>query len=69
MIPGAAAAAETLDLLVAQRPGAPHPDRQSEEQARLTSERESLRNSLLAALSHDLRTPLTAVLFWPGQKF
>ncbi|PLK81154.1 two-component system sensor histidine kinase KdbD, partial [Klebsiella pneumoniae] len=34
----------------------------SEEQARLTSERESLRNSLLAALSHDLRTPLT-VLF------
>lgn len=34
----------------------------SEEQARLTSERESLRNSLLAALSHDLRTPLT-ILF------
>ena len=34
----------------------------SEEQARLTSERESLRNSLLAALSHDLRTTLT-VLF------
>lgn len=34
----------------------------SEEQARLSSERESLRNSLLAALSHDLRTPLT-VLF------
>ena len=34
----------------------------SEEQARLNSERESLRNSLLAALSHDLRTPLT-VLF------
>jgi two-component system sensor histidine kinase KdpD len=34
----------------------------SEEQARLASERESLRNSLLAALSHDLRTPLT-VLF------
>ena len=34
----------------------------SEEQARLTSEREQLRNSLLAALSHDLRTPLT-VLF------
>ncbi|MCP6484323.1 two-component system sensor histidine kinase KdbD, partial [Klebsiella pneumoniae] len=33
-----------------------------EEQARLTRERESLRNSLLAALSHDLRTPLT-VLF------
>jgi two-component system sensor histidine kinase KdpD len=34
----------------------------SEEQARFNSERESLRNSLLAALSHDLRTPLT-VLF------
>ncbi|WP_155514979.1 DUF4118 domain-containing protein, partial [Citrobacter amalonaticus] len=34
----------------------------SEEQARLASERESLRNALLAALSHDLRTPLT-VLF------
>ncbi|MGL5700069.1 MAG: ATP-binding protein, partial [Kluyvera sp.] len=34
----------------------------SEEQSRLISERESLRNSLLAALSHDLRTPLT-VLF------
>ncbi|WP_420704028.1 two-component system sensor histidine kinase KdpD [Citrobacter amalonaticus] len=34
----------------------------SEEQARLAGERESLRNDLLAALSHDLRTPLT-VLF------
>ena len=34
----------------------------SEQQARLNSEREQLRNSLLAALSHDLRTPLT-VLF------
>jgi two-component system sensor histidine kinase KdpD len=34
----------------------------SEEQARITSEREQVRNSLLAALSHDLRTPLT-VLF------
>ncbi|AVR03407.1 two-component system sensor histidine kinase KdpD [Pluralibacter gergoviae] len=34
----------------------------SEEQARLASERESVRNALLAALSHDLRTPLT-VLF------
>ncbi|ECT7399961.1 two-component system sensor histidine kinase KdpD [Salmonella enterica] len=34
----------------------------SEEQARLASERESIRNALLAALSHDLRTPLT-VLF------
>ncbi|WP_147197723.1 two-component system sensor histidine kinase KdpD [Pantoea sp. CCBC3-3-1] len=33
-----------------------------EEQSRLASEREQLRNSLLAALSHDLRTPLT-VLF------
>ncbi|WP_058911744.1 two-component system sensor histidine kinase KdpD [Entomohabitans teleogrylli] len=35
---------------------------ESEEQARLASEREQVRNSLLAALSHDLRTPLT-VLF------
>lgn len=34
----------------------------SEQQARLNGEREQLRNSLLAALSHDLRTPLT-VLF------
>lgn len=34
----------------------------SEELSRLSSEREQLRNSLLAALSHDLRTPLT-VLF------
>ena len=34
----------------------------SEQQSRLASERESLRNALLAALSHDLRTPLT-VLF------
>lgn len=34
----------------------------SEEQARLASERERLRNDLLAALLHDLRTPLT-VLF------
>ncbi|WP_380178644.1 two-component system sensor histidine kinase KdpD [Kalamiella sp. sgz302252] len=34
----------------------------SEEQARVVSEREQLRHSLLAALSHDLRTPLT-VLF------
>ena len=34
----------------------------SEEQSRLASERESLRNALLSALSHDLRTPLT-VLF------
>lgn len=34
----------------------------SEELARFASERESIRNALLAALSHDLRTPLT-VLF------
>ncbi len=33
-----------------------------EQQSRLVAEREELRNSLLAALSHDLRTPLT-VLF------
>lgn len=34
----------------------------SEEQARIASEREQIRNALLSALSHDLRTPLT-VLF------
>ncbi|WP_413731697.1 two-component system sensor histidine kinase KdpD [Sodalis sp. RH20] len=34
----------------------------SEEHARLAAEREELRNALLSALSHDLRTPLT-VLF------
>ncbi|EGM8444689.1 sensor histidine kinase [Escherichia coli] len=34
----------------------------SEEQSRMASEREQIRNALLAALSHDLRTPLT-VLF------
>ncbi|MEY8711219.1 two-component system sensor histidine kinase KdbD [Mangrovibacter phragmitis] len=34
----------------------------SEEQARVAGERERIRNTLLAALSHDLRTPLT-VLF------
>lgn len=34
----------------------------SEQQSRLVAEQEELRNSLLAALSHDLRTPLT-VLF------
>ncbi|AWH88447.1 two-component system sensor histidine kinase KdpD [Limnobaculum parvum] len=32
------------------------------EEAKLSSEREQLRNSLLAALSHDLRTPLTVLL-------
>ncbi|MEM6161479.1 two-component system sensor histidine kinase KdpD [Erwinia sp. P6884] len=35
---------------------------QREQHSRLAAEREELRNSLLAALSHDLRTPLT-VLF------
>lgn len=34
---------------------------QSAEKARLDSEREQLRNSLLSALSHDLRTPLTVL--------
>ncbi len=33
----------------------------SEQQARLNSEREQLRNAFLAALSHDLRTPLTVL--------
>nr|MBA2817357.1 Sensor protein KdpD [Candidatus Pantoea persica] len=35
---------------------------QSEASSRLAAEREQLRNMLLSALSHDLRTPLT-VLF------
>ncbi|WP_140920220.1 two-component system sensor histidine kinase KdpD [Limnobaculum xujianqingii] len=35
---------------------------QTAEEAKLSSEREQLRNSLLAALSHDLRTPLTVLL-------
>lgn len=47
----------------------------SEEQARFASERESIRNALLAALSHDLRTPLTVLfgqaeiltLIWPAR--
>lgn len=34
----------------------------SEKQARMAGEREQIRNALLAALLHDLRTPLT-VLF------
>ncbi|WLI78324.1 two-component system sensor histidine kinase KdpD [Kosakonia sp. H02] len=61
MIPEQQRLLETFTLLVANAL-----ERQalatSEEQARLASERESIRNSLLAALSHDLRTPLT-VLF------
>ncbi|MEQ4453107.1 two-component system sensor histidine kinase KdpD [Kosakonia sp. YIM B13605] len=61
MIPEQQRLLETFTLLVASAL-----ERQalatSEEQARLASERESIRNSLLAALSHDLRTPLT-VLF------
>ena len=61
MIPEQQRLLETFTLLVANAL-----ERQAlatrEEQARLASERESLRNSLLAALSHDLRTPLT-VLF------
>lgn len=61
MIPEQQRLLETFTLLVASAL-----ERQalttSEELARLASERESIRNSLLAALSHDLRTPLT-VLF------
>ena len=33
----------------------------SEEETRLTAERERLRNNLLRSISHDLRTPLAAV--------
>ncbi|XTZ37260.1 two-component system sensor histidine kinase KdpD [Salmonella enterica] len=61
MIPEQQRLLETFTLLVASAL-----ERQalaaSEEQARLASERESIRNALLAALSHDLRTPLT-ILF------
>ncbi len=61
MIPEQQRLLETFTLLIASTL-----ERQSlissEQQARLNSEREQLRNSLLAALSHDLRTPLT-VLF------
>jgi len=61
MVPEQQRLLETFTLLVASAL-----ERQalisSEEQARFASERESIRNSLLAALSHDLRTPLT-VLF------
>ncbi len=61
MVPEQQRLLETFTLLVASAL-----ERQSlitsEQQARFASERESIRNSLLAALSHDLRTPLT-VLF------
>ncbi|MGK9172294.1 two-component system sensor histidine kinase KdpD [Yokenella regensburgei] len=61
MVPEQQRLLETFTLLVASAL-----ERQalitSEEQARFASERESIRNALLAALSHDLRTPLT-VLF------
>jgi len=61
MVPEQQRLLETFTLLVASAL-----ERQalisSEEQARFASERESIRHSLLAALSHDLRTPLT-VLF------
>jgi len=61
MIPEQQRLLETFALLVASAL-AHRALATSEEQARLTSERESVRNALLAALSHDLRTPLT-VLF------
>jgi two-component system sensor histidine kinase KdpD len=61
MVPEQQRLLETFTLLVASAL-----ERQalitSEQQARFASERESIRNSLLAALSHDLRTPLT-ILF------
>lgn len=61
MIPEQQRLLETFTLLVASAL-AHQALAASEEQARLASERESVRNALLAALSHDLRTPLT-VLF------
>ncbi|WNN45612.1 MULTISPECIES: two-component system sensor histidine kinase KdpD [Winslowiella] len=61
MIPEQQRLIETVIVLIAsalERLALTH----SEEQARFSAESEQLRNSLLAALSHDLRTPLT-VLF------
>lgn len=61
MIPEQQRLLETLTLLIASAI-----ERQalilSEAQARIISEREQVRHSLLAALSHDLRTPLTVLL-------
>ncbi|ARU93328.1 two-component system sensor histidine kinase KdpD [Tatumella citrea] len=58
MIPEQQRLMETFSMLIA---GALERQRllSSEQQARLNSEREQLRNAFLAALSHDLRTPLT----------
>ncbi|MFO6485133.1 histidine kinase dimerization/phospho-acceptor domain-containing protein [Escherichia coli] len=61
MIPEQQRLLETFTLLVANAFRA-RTLTASEEQARMASEREQIRNALLAALSHDLRTPLT-VLF------
>ncbi|MFC3394946.1 two-component system sensor histidine kinase KdpD [Brenneria rubrifaciens] len=61
MIPEQQRLLETFTVLIANALERLHLMR-STENARLDAEREQLRNSLLAALSHDLRTPLT-VLF------
>ncbi|UVO09639.1 two-component system sensor histidine kinase KdpD [Pectobacterium polonicum] len=61
MIPEQQRLLETFTVLIANALERLHL-MQSTENARLDAEREQLRNSLLAALSHDLRTPLT-VLF------
>ncbi|MGK7503409.1 histidine kinase dimerization/phospho-acceptor domain-containing protein, partial [Salmonella enterica] len=61
MVPEQQRLLETLTLLVANALE-PLTLTASEEQARLACERESIRIALLAALSHDFRTPLT-VLF------